>query len=101
LLAGPLTRGRGQVWRNLMRAQNLLRWVRRQPFRRFRMLLTTGASYIVAHSELLLVGNATVTLELSEPQNLFFKTRREVEISLLHIVQLEEVPPPPPPASNN
>jgi hypothetical protein len=81
-----------------MRAHDLLRWLRRRPFRSFRVLVSTGAAYDVLHPELMLVGNSTVTLELSDPQRLFFETRREVEISLAHIVQLQEIPATPPPA---
>jgi hypothetical protein len=82
-----------------MRAHDLLRWLRRRPFRAFRLLVSTGLAYDVLHPELVLVGNSTITLELSDPTKLFFETRREVEISLAHIVQLQEIPPLPPPAA--
>jgi hypothetical protein len=75
-----------------MRAHDLLRWLRHRPFRPFRMLISTGQCYEVLHPELMIVGNATITLELSDPQQLSQATRREVEISLAHIVQVAEVP---------
>lgn len=81
-----------------MRAHDLLRWLRYRPFRPFRLLVTTGVAYDVLHPELMLVGNSTITLELSDPKTLFFAARREVEISLAHIVQLQEIPSTSPPA---
>ena len=82
-----------------MRAHDLLRWLRRRPFRAFRLLVSTGLAYDVLHPELMLIGNSTITIELSDPAKLFYETRREVEISLMHIVQLQEIPPlTPPPA---
>ena len=76
-----------------MRAHDLLRWLRRRPFRPFRLLVTTGRTYDVRRADLMLVGNATITLELSDPDHLTLETRREVEIALTHIVQVEEAPP--------
>jgi hypothetical protein len=76
-----------------MRAHDLLRWLRRRPFRPFRLLLTTGRTYDVLSPERMLVGNATITLELSEAQPLSLETRHEVEIALPHIVLVEEVSP--------
>ena len=76
-----------------MRAHDLLRWLRRRPFRPFRLLLTTGRIYDVLRPDLMLVGNATITLELSDPDQLSLETRHEVEIALPHIIQVEEVPP--------
>jgi len=76
-----------------MRAHDLLRWLRRRPFRPFRLLLSTGRTYDVPRPDIMLVGNATITLELSDPAQLSLETRHEVEIALPHIVQVEEVPP--------
>ena len=81
-----------------MRAHDLLRWLRRRPFRPFRLLVSTNTAYDVLRPDLMLVGNSTIMIELSDPQKLFFETRREVEISLAHIVQLQEIPSTPPPA---
>jgi len=41
----------------------------------------------------MLIGHATITLELSDPDQLSLETRHEVEIALPHIIQVEEVPP--------
>jgi len=76
-----------------MRAHDLLRWLRRRPFRPFRLLITTGRTYEVLRPDLMLVGHATITLELSDPDQLSIETRREVEIALPHIIQVEEVLP--------
>src|SRR5438270_8748563 len=84
-----------------MRAHDLLRWLRRRPFRPFRLLVSTGRTYDVLRPELMLVGSATLTLELSDAQHLSVETRREVEIALHHIVQVEEVPPAPGPAAKS
>jgi hypothetical protein len=78
-----------------MRAHDLLRWLRRRPFRPFRLLVTTGRTYDVLRPELMLVGTATIVLELSDPDRLLLATRHEIEIALGHIVQVEEVPPQP------
>jgi len=83
-----------------MRSHDLLRWLRRRPFRPFRLLVSTGRTYDVLRPELMLVGSATITLELSDAQHLSAETRREVEIALHHIVQVEEVPLAPGPAAN-
>ena len=79
-----------------MRAHDLLRWLRRKPFRPFRLLISTGRTYDVPRPDLMLVGTTTVTLEVSDPDRLSLDTRQEVEIALVHIVQVEEVPPAAP-----
>ena len=81
-----------------MRAHDLLRWLRRRPFRPFRLLVTTGRAYDVLRPELMMVGSATITLELSGALELSLETRREAEIALAHIVQVEEILSPPSPA---
>ena len=77
-----------------MRPHDLLRWLRRRPFRPFRLTISTGAAYDVARPELMLVGNSTLTLELSGPGPLLFDSHRQVEVALSHVVQVAEVAPP-------
>src|SRR5438270_12740690 len=62
-----------------MRAHDLLRWLRRRPFRPFRLLITTGRAYDVLRPDLMLVGHATITLELSDPDRLSLGTRYAVD----------------------
>lgn len=83
----------------MIRAHDLLRWLRRRPFRPFRLLVSTGLNYDVLHPELVLVGASTLTLELADPQQLSLETRQQVEISLGHVVQVSDLPPAPRPAS--
>jgi hypothetical protein len=83
-----------------MRPDDVLRLVQRQPFRRFRLHLSTGIVHEIRHPELAMVGRSTVTLEFP-PQNYPLPVaERRVIVALIHIVQMEFAEPTPPPSAN-
>jgi len=72
---------------------------RRQPFKPFRVVLTTGAAYDVFHPDLIMVGQRSVTLGIAkDPGGTVYD--RIFQVDLLHVVGIEELPPAPPPSSN-
>ena len=81
-----------------MRPEDVREFLRRQPFRPFRLTLTDGRTYDVMHPELAMVGRSWVQVGLArsgDPENI---AERLISISLLHIMQiepLESVVPPP------
>jgi hypothetical protein len=83
-----------------MRPTDLLRWLVQQPFRPFRLLVTTGLAYEVRHPELVLVGRSTVTLEFPGSQFPIPAANRVIVLALIHIVQLELLETHPSPSAN-
>jgi hypothetical protein len=80
-----------------MRSEDLREYVRRQPFRPFRLTLTDGRTYDVPHADLLMVGRSTVAVGLPRPGDAEPVYDRLVTVSLLHIMQVEELTTPSPP----
>jgi hypothetical protein len=69
---------------------------RRQPFERFRVLLTTGATYDIRHPDLIMVGKRAAVIGITnEPGGTAFD--RTIKVDLLHVVGIEELPAPPSP----
>ena len=79
---------------------DLLRCLRRRPFRPFRLLVTTGATFEIRHPDQLLVGLSTVTLQVPDTGSSVFVFQRDVEIALSHIVLIDTLPPTVTPSSN-
>jgi hypothetical protein len=84
-----------------MRASDLQEELKRQPFRPFRLYLTDGTAFDVAHPELAVVSHSAVRLRL--PPALGLGLERDALIDLLHIMWLEvlNVPGPTPPGGGN
>jgi hypothetical protein len=76
-----------------MRPEDLLNFIRKQPFQPFRITLSDGRTYEVRHPELAMVGRSIVVVGLDptdEPEPVF---DRMVTVSLLHIMQIEPIVP--------
>jgi hypothetical protein len=81
-----------------MRPEDIRVFLRRQPFRPFRLALTDGRAYDVMHPELAMVGRSSMEVGLARPEDPENIAERIVSISLLHIMQiepLESIAPPP------
>jgi hypothetical protein len=71
---------------------------RRQPFEPFRLLLSTGATYDIRHSDLIMVGRRSAVIGVTnEPTGTAYD--RTIKVDLLHIVAIEELPALPPSAN--
>ncbi len=81
-----------------MRPEDVREFLRREPFRPFRLTLTDGRTYDVMHPELAIVGRSSVEIGLARPDDPENIAERLISVSLLHIMQiepLESVVPPP------
>lgn len=81
-----------------MRPEDIREFLRRQPFRPFRLTLTDGRTYDVMHPELAMVGRSSMEVGLARPGDLEKIAERIMSLSLLYIMQiepLESVAPPP------
>src|SRR5438309_12092533 len=68
---------------------------RRHPFRPFRLVLTTGATYDIRHPDLIMVGRRSAIVGLTnDPTGTFYN--RHFLVDLLHVVGTEELPVAPP-----
>lgn len=74
-----------------MRVDDVKIFLRKQPFRPFRMTLTNGTSYEVHHPEMAMVGLSTVTVGLPHPKEPDDVYDRLITISLSHIMQIESL----------
>jgi hypothetical protein len=76
-----------------MRPDDLLRFIRKQPFEPFRMMLTDGRTYEIKHPDLAMVGRSSVVVGVPtiqrDPDQLI--ADRMVTVSLLHIMELEPI----------
>jgi hypothetical protein len=73
-----------------MTQDELQEWARRQPFRPFRLTLTTGAAYEIRHPDLIMVGRRSAVLGVTRrPDRRVFDTALQVD--LLHVVSVEEI----------
>jgi hypothetical protein len=63
---------------------------RRQPFRPFRLTLTTGATYDVRHPDLIMVGRRSAVLGITnDPTGTAYD--RTITVDLFHVVAIEEL----------
>jgi hypothetical protein len=84
-----------------MQPLDLAEFVRRRPFRPFRITLTDGRTYEVHHPELAMVGLSTVVIGVpapNYPDPTFYQ--RAVTIDLGHIMEAEALPAAATPTSN-
>lgn len=81
-----------------MRPEDVREFLRRQPFRPFRLTLTDGRTYDIMHPDLAMVGRSWVQVGLARPGDPENIAERLIFVSLLDIMQiepLESVVPPP------
>jgi hypothetical protein len=76
---------------NSMSQDELLEAARRQPFRPFRVTLTTGATFDVRHPELFMVGRRSAIIGIAKDAESRVYDRT-MNVDLLHIVALEDLP---------
>jgi hypothetical protein len=72
-----------------MRPEDLREYIRRQPFRPFRVTLTDGRTYEVRHPEMLMIGRSSAVIGLPRPGDDEPVYDHHVTVSLLHIMQVE------------
>lgn len=64
---------------------------KRQPFKPFRLHLTTGATYDIRHPDLIMVGRRSAVIGIAKaPDGTTYD--RLFQIDLLHIVGVEDLP---------
>ncbi|HJT77434.1 MAG TPA: hypothetical protein VJ739_09560 [Gemmataceae bacterium] len=74
-----------------MPLQDLLEFIRRRPFRPFRVYVTDGSAYEVRHPELCMPGARSVVVGLQAPGMPEPVYERAVHIDLIHITRLEPI----------
>jgi hypothetical protein len=83
----------------LMTQDELRDAARRQPFKPFRVVLTTGATYDIRHPDLIMVGRRSVVLGIAkDPGGTVYD--RTYQVDLLHVVGIEELAVQQPPTAN-
>lgn len=74
-----------------MTQEELHEAARGQPFKPFRVVLTTGATYDVHHPDLIMVGRRSAIIGIAnEPTGTAYD--RTIKVDLLHVVGIEELP---------
>jgi hypothetical protein len=82
-----------------MRSEDLLYHLHRQPFRRFRLILTDGRTYEVRHPEMAMVGRSTVAVGLARPRDPEPIFDRLVNIPLVDVLRIEPAESSPAPSA--
>jgi hypothetical protein len=78
-----------------MTQEELREYARRQPFEPFRLVLTTGATYDIAHPDLIMVGRRSAIIGLTnDPGGTAYD--RTFKVDLLHVVGAQDLPATPP-----
>ncbi len=77
-----------------MPLQDLLEFLRRRPFRPFRLHVTDGSTYEVRHPELCMPGARSVVVGLQAPGIADPVYERAVHIDLVHVTRLEPIEAP-------
>ena len=73
-----------------MTQEQLQSIARKQPFSPFRIILATGATYDIRHSDLIMVGKRSATIGITnEPEGAVYDY--SLFIDLLHIVGIQEL----------
>jgi hypothetical protein len=75
----------------VMTHQELQGEARRQPFRPFRIVLTTGEMYDIRHPDLIMIGRRSIAIGITNENN-GTAFDRLVRADLLHVVRTEELP---------
>lgn len=78
-----------------MSQDDLQEAARRQPFEPFRLLLTTGATFDIRHSDLIMVGKRSAIIGLTNEAT-GSAYDRTIKVDLLHVVGIEELAKKPP-----
>jgi hypothetical protein len=81
----------GDPRERVMTRQELQEEARRQPFRPFRVVLTTGEMYDIRHPDLIMVGRRSVEIGITNEEG-GTAYDRIVRAVLLHVVRTEELP---------
>lgn len=81
-----------------MRPDTLREWVHRAPFRHFRLHVTTGVAFEVRHPEHVSVHRDRITLTVGGSMGV--GPPRTIDVSLLHIIYIEEILVSPSPSAN-
>ena len=74
-----------------MSTDDLRRAARKQPFEPFRVTLTTGATYDILHPDLIMVGERSAIIGMTDNPKLEVY-QRTIQVDLFHIVAIEELP---------
>jgi len=81
-----------------MTQEELRAAVHKQPFEPFRVVLTTGTTYDIRRPDLIMVGQRSAIIGMTNnPEATAYD--RTIKVDLLHIVAIEELPVPPPSAN--
>ena len=83
-----------------MHTVDVLEFVRRRPFKPFRITLTDGRTYEVHHPELAMVGLSIVVIGVPAPNYSDPVLQRAITIDLAHIMEAEELATPVSPLAN-
>jgi hypothetical protein len=77
-----------------MTREEIREYARKRPFQPFRVLLTTGDTYDIRHPDLIMVGQRSAVIGLTnDPAGTFYN--RTFIVDLLHIVGIQELPATP------
>jgi hypothetical protein len=82
-----------------MRREEILRFLRQQPFRPFRLRLTNDIVHEVRHPDMAIGTPSAVYLGVTIPGTPVEAAEDIIVISLLHVVQVEYLTPPAAPAA--
>lgn len=82
-----------------MRSKDLIEHLRRQPFRRFRLVLTDGRRFEIRHPELAIVGASTVAIALVQPNDPEPMHDRTVTVPLVDVLRVEPAESSPAPSA--
>lgn len=74
-----------------MTHEELREFAKRQPFKPFRLHLTTGATYDIGHPDLIMVGRRSAVIGVSKKLDETIADRL-FQIDLLHVVGVEDLP---------
>ncbi len=80
-------------------AEDIRARIRKQPFRPFRVVSSSGESYEVHHPELIMVGKRELTIGSPSSESPEIYDRQDW-IALMHVTALEDLPIATPPSSN-
>jgi len=73
-----------------MTRDELHEWARRQPYRPFRLILTTGCAYDFRHPDLIMVGRRSAVLGVTKrAERTVYDTA--LQFDLLHVVAVGEI----------
>jgi hypothetical protein len=83
-----------------MRREELLRLLRTQPFRPFRLRLSNDSTYEIHHPDMAIVTPSAVYVGVPSPNSTTPAADDIVIVSLLHVLAMEYLAPAVPSASN-